>query len=157
MKISIAADHAGYDLKEKLKLFLKQEGHRVVDTGAHSFDPTDDYPDYAAPAAEMVARGEVDRAILVCDSGIGVDIVANKVPGVRSALVHDEELARLTRQHNDTNVLSLGAMFLDEPRARRIVKNWLDTPFSQAERHERRIRKIEELEEKECGKVGSPK
>ncbi|MBI2844286.1 MAG: ribose-5-phosphate isomerase [Armatimonadetes bacterium] len=149
MKIAIAADHAGYELKERLKSYLTHEGHNVVDLGPESYEPTDDYPDYAIPAAEMVARGEADRGILVCDSGIGVDIAANKIPGVRSALVHDEELAKLTRQHNDTNVLSLGSMFVDETKARKIVKNWLDTPFSRAERHERRIRKIEKLEQRE--------
>lgn len=146
MRIAIGADHAGYDLKERLKDYLKQEGHEVIDVGAHNYIPGDDYPIYAAAAAEKVAGGEADRGIVICDSGIGVDIVANKVPGIRSALVHDEELAKLTRQHNDTNVLALGSMFLDEDKARRIAKNWLDTEFSHAERHERRVHEIEELE-----------
>jgi RpiB/LacA/LacB family sugar-phosphate isomerase len=146
MKISIASDHAGYDLKERLKEFLKQEGHEVIDTGPANYDPGDDYPVFTAPAAEMVAKREVDRGIVVCDSGIGVDIVANKIPGVRSALVHDEELAKLTRQHNDTNVLALASMFVDEEKAKRIAKNWLETPFSGAERHARRIHEIEEIE-----------
>lgn len=147
MRVAIAADHAGYDLKEKLKLYLKQEGYQIMDAGPMSYESTDDYPDYAAQAALMVSNGEVDRGIVICDSGIGVDIVANKFPGVRSALVHDEELAKTTRQHNDTNVLALGAMYMDEAKARRIVKNWLDTPFSGAERHARRIRKIQEIED----------
>ena len=97
----------------------------------------------------MVGDGEVDRGVLVCDSGIGVDIVANKIQGVRSALVNDEELASLTRQHNNTNVLSLGAMFLDENKAKKVVKSWLDAEFSGAERHERRVKEIEELEKQE--------
>jgi ribose 5-phosphate isomerase B len=97
----------------------------------------------------MVARGEADRGIVICDSGIGVDIVANKVPGVRSALVHNEELAERTRLHNDTNVLSLGSMLLDTETARRIAKIWLDTDFSSAERHKRRIHEITELERRE--------
>lgn len=154
MKITIAADHAGFELKEKLKDYLMQEGYEVVDVGAHEFQKSDDYPEYAAPAAIMVGNGEVERGILVCDSGIGVDIVANKVPGVRSALVHDEELARITRQHNDTNVLSLGSMFMDEDKAKRIVKNWLDTEFSHVDRHERRVNEITDLERREtiCSK-----
>lgn len=147
MKISIAADHAGYDLKERIKDFLRQEGYEIVDTGAHSYDPMDDYPDFAEPAAQMVADGEVDRGIVICDTGIGVDIVANKVAGVRSALVHTEELAHRAREHNDSNVIALGAMVTDENAARRIVKIWLDTPFSQADRHRRRIHEIEEIEE----------
>lgn len=146
MRIAIAADHAGFELKEKLKDYLTLEGHEIVDTGPFTCQPGDDYPDYAAPAAEKVARGEVDRGIVICDSGIGVDIVANKIPGARSALVHDEQLAGLTREHNDTNVLALGAMFLDEERAGRIAKVWLETPFSGEDRHARRIRKIEEIE-----------
>ncbi len=146
MKVAIASDHAGFELKEKIREFLEQEGHEVADIGPKTYEPGDDYPLYAAPAAEKVASGEADRAILVCDSGIGVDIVANKIPGVRSALVHDEQLAVQTRQHNDTNVLSLGSMFVDEDKAKRIVHNWLETPFSGAERHTRRVREIEELE-----------
>ncbi|MCL5102517.1 MAG: ribose-5-phosphate isomerase [Armatimonadetes bacterium] len=149
MKVTIGADHAGYHLKEALKKFLKGEGHQVIDVGAHKYTPGDDYPPYAIAAAEKVANGEADRGVLVCDSGIGVDIVANKIPGVRSALVHDEDLARLTRQHNNSNVLSLGAMFMDEVKAEKITKNWLDTDFSHEERHERRVREIAELERTE--------
>lgn len=149
MKIAIASDHAGFKLKEKLKEYLKQEGHEVTDTGPESYDPTDDYPKFTGPAAEMVSKGEVERGIVICDSGIGVDIVANKYPGVRSALVHDEELAKTTRQHNDTNVLALASMFVDEEKAKKITKNWLETPFSGIERHARRIQEIEEIEEEQ--------
>lgn len=150
MKIAIASDHAGFELKEKLKGFLQQEGHDVVDVGPEAYQPGDDYPKYAGPAAEMVADGKVERGIVICDSGIGVDIVANKVPGVRSALVHDEELAKLTRQHNDTNVLALGSMFVDEDKAARITKNWLETEFSGAERHSRRIGEIANFEREQA-------
>lgn len=149
MKVAIGADHAGFELKEKIEEFLKQEGHEVVDVGAHEYDRGDDYPRFAAPVAEMVSRGEVDRGVVVCDSGIGVDIVANKVPGVRSALVNDEQLAVQTRLHNDTNVLALGAMLLNEDKAKQITKNWLETEFSHADRHERRIREIEDIERQE--------
>jgi ribose 5-phosphate isomerase B len=146
MKIAIGADHAGYELKEEIKKFLVSEGHYVIDVGPEDYDPSDDYPPYAASVAKLVSEGKVDRGIVMCDSGIGVDIVANKLPGVRSALVHNEELAIQTRQHNDTNVLSLGAMYVDSEKAKRIVHNWLETPFSNAERHARRIRQIEEIE-----------
>jgi len=146
LRIAIGADHAGYELKEKLKEYLREQGHEVIDVGAAHYEPGDDYPKFAERAARLVGRGEADRGILVCDSGIGVDIVANKVPGVRSALVHDEALAKLTREHNDSNVLSLGAMFMDTDKAKRIVGNWLGTEFSRAERHERRIREIAEME-----------
>ncbi len=149
MKIALGADHAGFDLKEKIKQFLIEEGHEPVDVGALSLEPRDDYPIFAEKAAELVASRKAERGIVVCDTGIGVDIVANKVPGVRSALVHDEELARRTREHNDTNVLALGAMFLDEDKARRITKNWLETEFSGAERHARRIREIADVERRE--------
>ena len=149
MKIAIAADHAGYALKESLKQRLLAQGYEIVDTGPHSLEPGDDYPDFTAPAARMVSTRQADRAILICDSGIGVDIVANKFQDVRSALVHTEELARLTREHNDSNVLALGSMFLDEETAERIAKTWLTTEFSDAERHRRRIAKIHELEKQE--------
>lgn len=150
MKIAMGADHAGYELKETLRKYLEQQGYEVIDCGPHVLQPGDDYPDYAAPAALMVADGEADRGIVVCDSGIGVDIVANKIPGVRSALVHDEGLAKLTREHNDTNVLALGAMFLSTEQAERIARIWLETEFSHAERHERRIEKIKHIEKAEA-------
>lgn len=146
MKIAIGADHAGFELKEKLREFLQDEDYEIIDVGPLAFEPGDDYPIYAAQVGRMVSVGDADRGILVCDSGIGVDIVANRFPGVRSALVHDEELAKITRQHNDSNVLCLGAMFLDDTKAERIVTNWLETEFSHAERHERRIEEIEELD-----------
>jgi ribose 5-phosphate isomerase B len=155
MKIAIVADNAGFELKERLRELLEREDQHVTDMGAHEYEPGDDYPDCAAAAADMVARGEADRAVLVCVSGIGVDVVMNKVPGVRSALVHDETLARLTREHNDTNVLSLGSMFMDEAKAERTNKTWLDTPFNSAARHARRMHKIEDLERKECDAVRS--
>lgn len=146
MKIAIGADHAGFELKEKLREFLQEEDYEIIDVGPTAFQPGDDYPIYAAQVGRLVSTGEVDRGILVCDSGIGVDIVANRFPGVRSALVHDEEMAKITRQHNDSNVLSLGAMIVDPDKAQRIVTNWLETEFTHAERHQRRIEEIEELD-----------
>jgi len=145
MKVAIGSDHAGFELKEQIKDYLEDEGYDVTDVGALRYDKDDDYPDFARSVAHKVAMGDVDRGILVCDTGIGVDIAANKVPNVRSALVHDEELAIRTRLHNDTNVLSLGAMFVDPEKAKRIVDNWLQTEFSHEERHERRIHEIRDI------------
>lgn len=146
MKIAIGADHAGFELKEQIREMLEDEDYEVIDVGPFEFDKDDDYPIYAGNVAKAVSEGEADRGILVCDSGIGVDIVANKFPGVRSALVHDEELAKITRIHNNSNVLSLGSLFVDEDKAARIVHNWLETEFSGADRHERRIHEISEIE-----------
>lgn len=146
MKIAIGSDHAGFELKERIRGMLEDEDYEVIDAGPHEYDKYDDYPIYAGQVAKMVSEGEADRGILVCDSGIGVDIVANKFPGVRSALVHEERLAKTTREHNDSNVLCLGALFVDEAKAEQIVHNWLETEFSGAERHKRRVHEIEEIE-----------
>lgn len=146
MKIAIGSDHAGFELKESLRAMLEDEDYEVIDAGPFEFDEHDDYPIYGAEVARQVSDGEADRGILICDTGIGMDIVANKFPGVRSALVHDIQLARLTRQHNDSNVLCLGALFTDSVQAERIVRNWLEEPFSGAERHKRRIAQIADLD-----------
>lgn len=146
MKIAIGSDHAGFELKESLRGMLEDEDYEVIDVGPFELDENDDYPVYGAEVARKVSAGEADRGILICDTGIGMDIVANKFPAVRSALVHDMQLARLTRQHNDSNVLCLGALFTDSAQAERIVRNWLEEPFSNAERHKRRIAQIADLE-----------
>ncbi len=146
MKVAIGADHAGFELKEWIRGMLEDEDYEVIDAGPYEYDQYDDYPIYAGKVAKMVSEGEAERGILVCDSGIGVDIVANKFPGVRSALVHDEQLAKVTREHNDSNVLSLGALFVDEAKAEQIVNNWLEAEFTGAERHRRRVHEIDEIE-----------
>jgi ribose 5-phosphate isomerase B len=146
MKIAIGSDHAGFELKESIREMLEDEDYEVIDAGPFELNEHDDYPIYAAGVARLVSEGKADRGILVCDSGIGVDIVANKFRGIRSALVHDMELAKLTRQHNDSNVLCLGALFVDGIQAERVVRNWLDEPFSGAERHVRRLSEIADLE-----------
>src|SRR5213596_2251355 len=129
MRIAIGTDHAGYLLKERLKRVLEQEGHEVVDLGTHSTEPVD-YPDFCFPVGEMVARGEVERGIVLGGSGIGESIAANKVLGVRAALVTSEETARLTRQHNDSNVIAMGGRTtLDHAHAARWLRIWLETPF----------------------------
>lgn len=147
MKVVIGADHGGYRLKEELKSFIEQLGHTVEDVGCSCEDSVD-YPDYAMPACDRVIAGEADRAILICGTGIGMSIAANKMPGIRCALAHDTFSAKATREHNDTNVLALGERVVGPGLAQDIVQIWLETAFSQAERHANRIGKIRSLEEK---------
>ncbi len=144
MKVAIGADHAGFDEKERLKATLEELGIDFVDVGTHSRDSVD-YPDFARKVGELVSGGAVDRGILVCGSGIGVAIAANKVPGVRAAQAWNEETARLSREHNDANVLTLGARVLPENEIPKIVKAWFEASF-QGERHQGRINKIHEIE-----------
>ena len=145
MKIAMACDHGGLELKETIKKHLEQRGFEVADFGTYSKDSCD-YPDYARPAAEAVASGECERGILVCTAGIGVSITANKVKGVRCALLSDPVSARLTRQHNDTNMMALGQGFVGPMLALQIVDTWLDTAF-EGGRHQRRIDKMMAIEE----------
>lgn len=146
MKIAIAADHAGFSLKESLRERLLAAGQEVVDYGASSEESTD-YPDYAAAVAERVASGEASRGILVCSTGIGMSIAANKVPGIRAAVVANEETAKLTRSHNDANVIALGAKFLSQEQAERLVDVFLTTDFDGGPRHARRVAKIAAIEQ----------
>ena len=141
MKIAIGSDHAGYEYKEKIKTLLIGLGHEVEDFGTSSAQPVD-YPLFIRPTAEAVARGECERGIVLGGSGNGEAIVANKVHGIRCALCWNVETARLAREHNDSNVLSLGQRMLPEGLALEIVKVWLVTPFA-GERHARRIAMIE--------------
>lgn len=147
MKIALGADHAGYILKDDLKGFIESLGHEVIDVGSYSGDSVD-YPDYATQVCEKVVSGEADRGILVCGTGIGMSISANKVQGIRCALVHDTFSARATREHNDTNVLAMGERVIGPGLAQDIVKIWLETEFSQAERHANRIDKMMNIEHK---------
>jgi ribose 5-phosphate isomerase B len=144
MKIAIAADHAGFALKEKLRSRLAGEGHEVVDFGASSAESCD-YPDFAQSVGREVAGGRVDRGILVCSTGIGMAIAANKIAGVRAAPAQSDDEVKLTREHNDANILTLGAKYIDEERAAGLVHTFLDTEF-QGGRHARRIAKIAQLE-----------
>src|SRR5436305_14680288 len=140
MKISLGTDHAGYRLKEKVKELLDSLGHEVVDFGTFS-DESVDYPLFIRPAAEAVARGECDRGIVFGGSGNGEAMAANKVQGVRCALCWNEETARLSRQHNDANVLSIGQRMIPEDLALKIVRVWLETPF-EGGRHEKRVAQL---------------
>lgn len=143
--IALASDHGGYALKERIKKLLDEEGLAYKDFGTNS-TASCDYPDFAAPAAKAVAAGECDRGIVVCTTGIGVSITCNKVKGIRCALCTGVTQARLTRLHNDANMLALGAGVTGENAALDIVETFLHTDFSKAERHQRRIDKISALE-----------
>lgn len=146
MKIAIAADHGGYTLKEEIKKVILDLGHEVEDFGCECLDSVD-YPDYALPVAEKVAQGQFDRGILICGTGIGMSIAANKVKGIRCALVHDLFSAKATRQHNDSNVLAMGGRIIGPGVATEIVKIWLTTEF-EGGRHENRVKKITEIEDR---------
>ncbi len=141
MKIAIASDHAGYRLKQTLKQMLIDDGHEVVDFGTHSEQSTD-YPKWIRPAAEALARGEVERAIVLGGSGNGEAMVANRVKGVRCGYCFDENTAYLTRLHNDANCIAMGQRIVDEPTAMRIVKKFLETEF-EGGRHVARVRGID--------------
>ena len=145
MKIAIACDHGALALKNALMAHLAKQGHEVVNFGTDTLDSCD-YPDFAAPAAQAVANGECDKGIVLCTTGIGVSITANKVKGIRCALLSDVMSARMTREHNDTNVLAMGAGVVGEKLAVEIVDTWLGTAFSGDARHQRRIDKVMALE-----------
>ncbi len=140
MKIAMGADHAGYELKNKLKDYLEKQGHEVQDEGTNTGDSVD-YPDFAQKVGNDVASHKADRGILVCGSGIGMAISANKVHGIRSANITSEYEAQMSREHNDLNVLALGARILDEAKAKQIVDVWLKTEFAGG-RHANRVNKI---------------
>src|SRR5262245_51899446 len=145
MKVAIASDHRGFHLKEKVISLLKAQGHTVIDDGPAS-DASVDYPDFAALVAKKVSSGEVDRGILICGTGIGMAISANKFSGVRAAAIGDEVTAELSRRHNDLNVLCLSGDLLSSRVIGRVGEIWMKTKF-EGGRHERRVEKIRELEE----------
>ena len=142
MKIAIGSDHGGYGYKEKIKAYLTAKGYEVKDFGTDS-DASCDYPMYAKQVASKVAAGEYDRGILICGTGIGMSIAANKIHGIRAALCSDKFSAKATREHNNSNILCLGERVIDYNLAREIADIWLETPFSNEERHIRRIGMLE--------------
>lgn len=146
MRVAIGSDHAGFVLKERVKAELERLGHEVQDVGTTSAEQSVDYPDFAIPVGERVASGQADRGVVVCATGIGTSIAANKVEGVRASVVTSDETARLTRQDNDSNVLSLaGRAGVDVEAALRWLGIWLSTPFAGG-RHQRRVDKIRDYE-----------
>lgn len=144
MKIALGSDHGGYLLKEDIKEFLKEEKYTYHDFGCHSLDSVD-YPDYALPVAQSVVSGEYDLGILICGTGIGMSVAANKVPGIRAALVSDLYTARVTREHNNSNILVMGGRVVGPGLAREMVKAWLEASF-EGGRHNNRLEKISQIE-----------
>ena len=146
MKIAIGCDHGAFEYKEIIKEMLTEEGHDVLDCGTHSQESCD-YPVYGKAVAEAVAQKQADKGIVICGTGIGISIAANKVKGIRCSLCTDVTMARLTREHNDSNVLAMGARIIGIEVAKDIVHTYLETPFSNGPRHVKRLEMIGEIEE----------
>ena len=147
MRIAIGADHAGFDLKQILAAYLRHHGHEVIDKGTDSEEPVD-YPDYAEAVAKTLLAGEAERGLIICGSGVGASVSANKLPGIRAGLCHDTYSARQGVEHDDMNVLVLGARIIGTEVARELVDNFLAAKFNGAERHRRRVDKIRALEQR---------
>lgn len=147
MRIAIGCDHAGFDLKQNLVAFLSSLGHQVIDVGTHSCESVD-YPDYTEQACRKVVEGEAQRAIVICGSGIGASITANKIPGIRAGICHDTYSAHQGVEHDDMNVLVIGARVIGIELAKEIVKTFLGANFSNEERHIRRLNKVKAIERK---------
>ncbi len=145
VKIAVGADHGGFFLKEEIKKFLETEGYSVIDVGTYSEESVD-YPEFAYRVAKLVISGEADRGVVMCGTGIGVSISANKIRGIRAALVTNEYMAEMAARHNDANVLAMGGRIITPELGKRLVKIWLETPFDGG-RHQRRINKIYAIEE----------
>ena len=146
MRVALGADHAGYELKSALLLWLKDQGYDIVDVGAFSLDPQDDYPDFSQAVAQAVSSGQAQRGILVCGSGVGGEIAAKKVPGARAGLCHDTYSAHQGVEHDDMNVLCLGARIVGDELAMELVSTFLAARFSGEERHRRRLGKVLDME-----------
>ena len=146
MRVGIATDHGGFGLKEDLAGHIRAAGHEVVDFGAHSLNPSDDYPDFVVPLAQAVAEGQVDRGVAICGSGVGASVCANKVPGVRAALIHDHFSARQGVEDDHMNILCMGGRTVGPAVAWDLVQTFLAAKYSQAERHLRRLHKVASLE-----------
>jgi len=146
MRVGIATDHGGFELKEELVAQLHAAGHEVVDFGAHTLTPDDDYPDFVVPLAQAVVAREVDRGLAICGSGVGASVCANKIPGIRAALIHDHFSARQGVEDDHMNILCMGGRTVGSAVAWDLVQTFLDAEFSQAERHLRRLGKMISLE-----------
>lgn len=149
MKIVLGSDHGGYQLKKRIIKFLESKGHELADLGTHSAESCD-YPLIGARVARAVGEGAFERGILICKTGIGFSIVANKVPKVRAALCQSKKAAKLSREHNDANILVLGAIFTKDEQAKEILEVWLKTPF-QGGRHARRVKQIDKVGKRAIG------
>lgn len=147
MRIAIGCDHAGFELKQILIRFLKELGHGIIDVGTHSCEPVD-YPDYTEDACKSIIEGEAQRAIVICGSGIGASITANKIPGIRAGICHDTYSAHQGVEHDDMNVLVIGGRIIGVELAKEIVRTFLGATFSNQERHMRRLDKVKAIERK---------
>lgn len=152
MRIAMASDHAGFDLKRDLAVYVAGLGHEVLDLGAHSYEPGDDYPDFAEALGIAVKDGKADRGVLVCGSGVGASVAVNKVVGIRAAVCHDTYSAHQGVEHDDMNVLVMGSRVVAIELAKELVRNFLGAKFSGEERHVRRLGKVKAIEERFCGK-----
>ena len=148
MRIGIATDHAGFERKEELITYLRSAGHEVLDVGAYSLNPGDDYPDFVIPLARAVAAGKVDRGVAICGSGVGASVCANKIPGIRAGLIHDHFSAHQGVEDDNMNILCMGGGVVGPAVARDLLDTFLSAQFSGAERHVRRLRKVGALETK---------
>lgn len=146
MRVAIGADHGGYELKEELSALLSAAGHEVVDVGAHTMDSSDDYPDFAAAVASTVASNDAERGIMVCGSGVGASVASNKVKGARASVCHDTYSAHQGVEHDDMNVLCLGARIVGIELAREVATAFLSAQFTGEERHQRRLDKVLSIE-----------
>ncbi|HEY6290616.1 MAG TPA: ribose 5-phosphate isomerase B [Terriglobia bacterium] len=148
MRIAVGSDHAGFELKEDLRPYIESLGHQVLDVGAHSEQPGDDYPDYAEALGTALRNSQADRGILVCGSGVGVSVAANKMPGIRAAVCHDAYSAHQGVEHDDMNVLVIGSRIVAIELAKDLVRRYLEARFSGEERHARRLAKVKAIEAK---------
>ena len=146
MKLAIGADHAGLDMKSQIIPWLQQAGHEVVDVGAHTLDPADDFPDFAAAVGQTLCVGEAERGVMICGSGVGATIASNKVSGVRAALCHDTYTARQGVEHNDMNVLCMGGRVIGIETAKEVISAFIGASFTPEERFLRRIDKVDKIE-----------
>jgi ribose 5-phosphate isomerase B len=146
MRVGIATDHGGFGLKEELAAYLREAGHEVLDVGAHTPDPGDDYPDFVIPLAQAVASGKVRRGVAVCGSGVGASVCANKIPGIRAGLVQDHYSAHQGVEHDDMNILCMGGRVVGPAVAKDLVDAFLAAEFTREERHVRRLSKVASLE-----------
>jgi ribose 5-phosphate isomerase B len=146
MRVGIATDHGGFGLKEELAAYLRETGHEVLDVGAHTLEPGDDYPDFVIPLAQAVASGAVERGVAVCGSGVGASVCANKIPGIRAGLAQDHYSAHQGVEHDDMNILCMGGRIVGPAVAKDLVDAFLAAEFTGEERHVRRLRKVASLE-----------
>ncbi len=151
MRIAVGADHAGFELKENVRAFLQKAGHEVVDLGTHNLDPVD-YPDYAEAVGRALREGKAERGIVICGSGVGASAAANKIPGIRAGLCHDTYSAHQGVEHDDMNVLVLGARVIGPELAHELVRAFVNAQFTKEERHLRRLAKVNAIEARYSGR-----